>query len=340
MAVAALLGAYSVLRHDTTGKDKPAVYGDLRDPDALRKIDPAQVGWRLSGQTALAMQQPRAIAVGPADTLYIAAQDGIFVYDISGNQQAHWELAEPWCLAAAEDGRLFVGLTDRVVVLDGQGLTKASWAGLGERAFLTSIALGPEEVLVADAGNRLLYRFDYSGKLLGSIGQKDPDKSCEGFILPSHHFDVAVGPDGLIRAADTGRHRIEAFTPAGQMEFAWGRFGLDVAGFCGCCNPAAFAILPDGRFVTAEKGLPTVKVYKPDGPPDGRGALESVVAGPGQFKDERTGMLVEDAEKQVLDVAVDSRGRVLVLDPLNRKVRVYEAIGASVQATRKARNGK
>ncbi|MBM3243119.1 hypothetical protein FJZ31_43220, partial [Candidatus Poribacteria bacterium] len=44
-----------------------------------------------------------------------------------------------------------------------------------------------------------------------------------------------------------------------------GYLSMDIDGFCGCCNPVNFAMLPDGRFVTCEKGLPRVKIYDADG---------------------------------------------------------------------------
>ena len=39
-----------------------------------------------------------------------------------------------------------------------------------------------------------------------------------------------------------------------------------MADFFGCCNPAQLAVLPDGRFVTAEKGIPRVKIYSRERP--------------------------------------------------------------------------
>jgi len=82
-------------------------------------------------------------------------------------------------------------------------------------------------------------------------------------------------------------------------------------GFCGCCNPSHIALFPDGRFVTSEKGLPRVKVY------DAKGVFVGLVAGPDMFAEDAVG----------LDLAVDSRGRILVLDPARRMVRVFAAKG-------------
>jgi hypothetical protein len=82
---------------------------------------------------------------------------------------------------------------------------------------------------------------------------------------------------------------------------------MDIEGFCGCCNPTHFAFLPDGSFVTSEKGIPRVKVY------DRLGRLAAVVAGPDRFREGVQG----------LDLAVDQTERILVLDPARRAVRVF-----------------
>lgn len=78
-------------------------------------------------------------------------------------------------------------------------------------------------------------------------------------------------------------------------------------GFCGCCNPSNFAILSDGSFVTSEKGIERIKVYLPDG------TFKCIVAGPDAFIEGTTG----------LDLAVNSRDRIFVLDPEKRMVRVF-----------------
>jgi hypothetical protein len=82
---------------------------------------------------------------------------------------------------------------------------------------------------------------------------------------------------------------------------------MEIDGFCGCCNPTHMAILDNGSFVTSEKGLPRVKVIAPTG------ELQAVVAGPGQLAPDTVG----------LDLAIDPEGRILVLDPAARMVRVF-----------------
>ena len=83
---------------------------------------------------------------------------------------------------------------------------------------------------------------------------------------------------------------------------------MRIDGFSGCCNPSHIALLADGAFVTAEKGLPRVKIHNIDG------SLRCVVATPDQFEEGVTG----------LDVAVDAEGRIHVLDPSRNVVRRFE----------------
>ncbi|HQU73469.1 MAG TPA: hypothetical protein PLG66_14295, partial [Calditrichia bacterium] len=66
-----------------------------------------------------------------------------------------------------------------------------------------------------------------------------------------------------------------------------------------------------GSFVTSEKGLARVKIH------ERTGDLRTVVAAPGDFQKGTVG----------LDLAVDARGRVLVLDPRMGAVRVFEKKG-------------
>jgi hypothetical protein len=115
-------------------------------------------------------------------------------------------------------------------------------------------------------------------------------------------------------------HRIEAYTFDGHLEFSWGTRGLDVTAFCGCCNPASMAILPDGRFVTGEKGIPRVKIYGTDG------KFEGVVADPEILAPNFSAATEtrEDLRLHPVDLAVDGKSRIIILDPNAKKVRIFE----------------
>lgn len=327
---AVVVAAIVVLRRDMSGRQGSGLSEAFEYRlDNLTKIDPALVLFRQTGGIALTLKQARAVAVGPEDRVYVAGDRTIQVFEPDGKKLA--ELAasdEPRCLAVtgphhAFPGRVYVGMKTRVEALDPSGNRVAAWEDLGPKAVLTSIAVGEQDVLVADAGNRIVLRYDPTGKLVTRIGKRDPAKHILGFVIPSPYFDVAIAPDGLVRVVNPGAHRIEAFTLDGDQELFWGRQGEAIDRFCGCCNPTNLAILPDGRVVTSEKGIPRVKVYSADG------KFVGVVAGPETLAPTET-ILKEtrsDHKLPVFDVAADSRGRVLVLDPLAVKVRIFEAKG-------------
>ncbi len=325
--LAVAVGGAVVWRMDVSGNRGSGLSEAFQyDLGELKQIDPALIRYRQTAAIALGLKQARAVAVGPEDRIYVAGDKAIAVFEPSGTRRAQLALqGEPRALAVAGPGhaypgRIYAAMTGHVEVHDPAGKRLASWDDLGPKAILTSIALAEQDVLVADAGNRIVYRYDAAGKLAGRIGKRDPDKNIPGFVIPSPYFDLAMAGDGLLRVANPGAHRIEAYTLDGHLEVFWGRSGEEIDRFCGCCNPASFAILPDGRFVTSEKGIPRVKIHEADG------RFSCVVAGPETLAP--TATAVEETRDEhrlpVFDVAADSRGRVLVLDPVVGKVRVFE----------------
>jgi hypothetical protein len=211
-----------------------------------------------------------------------------------------------FCLAFGGE-RVFVGLRDRIAVLDRDGGLLATWEGLGERSWLTSIAVRGDDVLVADAGQRLVWRFDTTGRLRGQFGRRDAAAGEEGFVVPSPFFDLAFGPAGELWVVNPGGHRVQRRSLEGRVLASWGETSPGPEGFSGCCNPSHLALLPDGSFVTSEMGIPRVTLHGRDG------RFLEVVAGPASFAP-----LALD-----LDLAADARGRILLLDPLRGQLRVF-----------------
>jgi hypothetical protein len=308
LILAIVAGVVAVMRMD------PWAERQSSPPDDA--IDPALIRYEQTGRITVPMRHVQSLAVGPHDQIYVAGDKAIRVF--ARNRAKYAEIAlkeEPKCIAVGGEqhvspGRIYVGMEEHVEVLDADGTPLKTWETLGEGAMLTAIALGEEDVFLADAGNRIVWRFDASGKLKGRIGAPDKARNIPGFVIPSRYFDAAVGPDGLLYVVNPRALKILAFTPDGDLEFSWGSGSPTIEGFCGCCNPAHFTILtlPDRsfRFVTAEKGIPRVKVYS------AKGEFECVVAGP------------EQVSSVAVDVAADRRGRILVLDPAAGSVRIFE----------------
>ena len=333
LVVAILVGVVALVGIDPSGEEgnklPPSAVYDIQQ---YKEIDPALIQYRQTGTIPLDMTEARALEIGPQDRIYVAGDKRILIFDAEGKRQSSLDLEdEPRCLAVASEapddvGRLFVGMATHVEVYQEQAGRIAQWQSPGRRAVLTSIALGEEDVFVADAGRKLVLRYDRSGKLLGEIGRRDPQREIPGFVIPSPYFDLLIAPDGLLRVVNPGLHRIETYTPDGRLEvpLVWGKPSREseprIAGFCGCCNPAHLAMFPDGRFLTSEKGIPRVKVYRADG------TFQSVVAGPKTLAPTPTAEEETRTEfrLQPVDVAADSRSRVLILDPAARSVRVFQ----------------
>jgi len=313
----------SVLFVDTTGR-RGSGLSQAYDLDAakLARFDPNLILYdKVGSPIPTGCDRARSFALDGEGRFYIAGDEAVRVLSKTGNLQRVIGLSSPpRCVAVAPDGEVYVGLSDHVEVFDSAGQRVASWEPLETGAFLTSIAIADNDVLVADAGHEVVLRYDRAGQLVNRIGEKAPERNIPGFHVPSPYFDLAMAPDGLLRVVSPGRMRIEAYTLDGDLELWWGESGMRIETFCGCCNPANFAIMSDGSFVTSEKGLTRVKVYDPDG------AFVGVVAGPEQLIEggaPRVFENVDDAKASGFDVAVDAADRVYILDTIENTVRTF-----------------
>jgi sugar lactone lactonase YvrE len=287
------------------------------DVGRLRKTDPKLIQYEQVGQFPSPYPEPHRIAAGPEGRFYIAAGNYVSVADRDGARVSEIALPGPArCVAVAGDGTVYAGVRDHVEVFDRKGQRTAVWESLGKRAWLSGLAVGEKEVFAADSGNRVVLRYDKSGKLVGRIGEKNKERNVPGLILPSPYLDVKLAQDGLLRVNNTGRHRVEAYTAQGDLEFFWGKPSMAIDGFCGCCNPVGLALLPDGRYVTCEKGLPRVKIYSKEG------VFECVVAGPESFSENWQKCSPSDCTTGGLDAAVDAAGRIYILDVVEANVRI------------------
>ena len=155
---------------------------------------------------------------------------------------------------------------------------------------------GAGGLLVADAGNDRIQRFDAAGRFMGQYG---------GLASPA---DVAVAADSeRVVIADTGNDRVLQLDAQGALVRAWGG-----AGEGHFAAPEGVALGSDGRIFVADTGHDRVQVIEADGrlgPAWGeRGGL------PGQLDRPR-------------GIAVDAAGDVRVVDAGNHRVQVFAPDG-------------
>ncbi len=332
IAVFVGIGTYAVVRSDPWAKGGSGLPGAFElNLDHRLNIDPELFGYQPLAQFPVPLAELRAIAVGPSGRIHVVGDRSVEVFTPDGTPALTIPVdGEPQCIGVAGTdhavpGTVHVGVGRRIDLFAPDGKPAGSWSALsGEKLekepVLTSIAVSAEQVFLADAANSLVFRFGEDGKILGKIGEHDPERDSLVFSVPSAHFDVAMDHEQeLLHIANPGQRQVVTYSPEGKLQSFWGSDAGTIEGFFGCCNPSEFALLPDGSFVTSEKGIPRVKVYNTEG------EFECVVAGPEELgvRKSSIGDPRMTQAKSVFDVAVDADGRVVVLDPRKNIVRIF-----------------
>ncbi len=275
----------------------------------VRTGDTATAAFAETKQIRTTLEEIHGLATNPSGNIYVSGKGGVEIFNPSGNPQAKFKIdGSAQCIALDETGLIYLGMEDHIEIWNKEGKQLAKWNSCGADAVLTSIAVRGNDVFVADAGQKVVYRFNKTGGLINKIGMKDPATGVPGFIVPSPYFDLGISRDGNLWVVNPGRHSFEKYNFDGKLLSKWGKASMAMDGFCGCCNPSNFALFQDSLFVTSEKAIERVKIYNADG------TFRCVVAYPSQFEEGTKG----------LDLAVDKQNRILVLDPVKKLIRIFE----------------
>ncbi|NQU43404.1 hypothetical protein HQ520_08960 [bacterium] len=270
------------------------------------------------------MDVVRDIAVDRANRLCVVGSGGLRVLGPDGSLVWRDEdLKRPRCVTVFEDGRVVVGLLDRIVLFDRAGKRAGEWGvhgtGPGEFRYITGVAQTGDFLYVADAGNRRVSRFSIGGDYVDSI---------EDFQIPSAYFDCEVDGEGYLYVGHTARHQVEKYDANAKQVAVWGRYGTTPDAFCGCCNPTNLTCWKDGRVATAEKGLPRVKAL------DRTGKVLAYLSPDDLHLSRRVTQLDQATSKQAgklpchddwpgMPLAIDREERLVVSVP-GRGLRVFE----------------
>jgi uncharacterized protein (TIGR03663 family) len=200
--------------------------------------------WGELGTDPSLFNHPRGVAAGPEGNVYVVDSDNhrVQVFDADGNFLREWgsncnlstslgctdpdgdgplaygdgQFQEPWGIAVAEDGRVYVADTwnHRIQVFDQVGNLLTKWGTYGQTGTTSSLLYGPRDiaidgsgrVLVTDTGNKRVMVFDQDGNYLDQFG---------GGGALGGQFEEPVGIDvdseGNIYVADTWNQRVQVF---------------------------------------------------------------------------------------------------------------------------------
>lgn len=208
LLLAIVIGAVAYLRK---GREANPSAGDTLGPsfeyDLTRfsKTDPKLI-IADEGESIALGDEPTCMIRHSDGTLLVGFPNEIRVLSADGSAVVRSVRidGDPGSVAEAEDGDLLVAVRDHVIRIAADGATAAVWPSLGTNAVLTSIAVIGEDVFVADAGNRIVHRFDLDGAANGTIGKKDPGGDEPGFVIPSPYFDIAAEGDDALWVVDPG----------------------------------------------------------------------------------------------------------------------------------------
>lgn len=280
------------------------------DYTTLRKVDSSLVGYKKimvipTGQSSLT-----GLAVDGQGRIYACGNRKILVYNGDGKNSGEFAIDTIADCIAVNGDEIYVGMGAKIGNYNNSGVKRAVWKPYKSNTLITSIAVTENFVFAADAVNKRILKYSADGQLLQELGKKDSITGAEGFIIPSPYFDIARGDYNDLWAANTGRLRIENYTTNGNFRTSWGISSFDNSGFGGCCNPAHFALLRDGSFVTYEKGIDKIKLFDP------AGSFICLVAGAGSFRGDTDFRLGNN--NLVKDIATGVDGSVYVLDAYNQ----------------------
>jgi|WetSurMetagenome_2_1015567.scaffolds.fasta_scaffold18229_4 hypothetical protein len=311
-SVALLLAAVYLIARDLfhsslTLTETPCCGDDLT---TIKKVDSSLVGYNKIRIIPTGLKNLSGIAVNEEGKIYVCGNAQINVFDSAGLKTNRLDIDTIADCIAINGSDIYLGVGAGILHYNLSGSKIAFWKPSDFRGQITSIAVNGNFVYAADAVKKRVLKYTPEGKLVLEIGKKDSTTGATGFILPSSYFDIAFGSFNDLWIANTGRLRIENYTTNGHFQSSWGISSFSNNGFGGCCNPAHFTILPDGSFVTYEKGVDKIKLFDPTG------RFLCIVAGAGSFKGNADFQLGNN--HLVKDIASGTDGTVYVLDAYNQ----------------------
>jgi hypothetical protein len=280
------------------------------DYTGLKQMDTALIGYRRIRIIETGLKDLSGIAIDDRFRIFVCGNQQVAVFDTTGIRTGGFKIDTIASCIALSGSDLYIGIGPRVSNYSYEGVKSADFKAYNSEGYITSVSKNGDFVYAADAINKIVLKYTNDGTLIQEIGRKDSLTGSSGFVLPSLYFDIAFGSFNDLWVVNTGMLRLENFTTSGNLQSVWETASPGNNGFIGCCNPVHIAILPNGSFVTYEKGIDMIKVFDPTG------QLHCLVAGAGSFKGNADYLLGNN--NLVKDLVTDTNGHIYILDAYNR----------------------
>jgi hypothetical protein len=208
-----------------------------------------------------------------AGRLYVAVPNAVRVFDRYGKLLKSFPAGEVIRDMAAADDGIYLLYPSAIEVYTHEGRLLRQWEACSEQSNYCSLALAPGRVFASDMGHRNICLYTSGGSFVRFITGPEP------FVIPSLSFGIAFA-GGHLYCSNSGRHRVERYTPDGDYTGAFGQPGNAPGRFAGCCNPVHLTAAAGG-IITSEKGIPRICCYGSGGEFQGL-LLDSALLGGGR----------------------------------------------------------
>ena len=276
----------------------------------LKQIDTALLAYTKIKVIETGLINLSGITVSETNEIFVCGNGIVAAFDTDGIGTGRFEIDSAAGTITVDNSNIYLGIGPRIFSYTVDGAKVSEWKAFNPDGYITSLAVNENYVYAADAISKTILKYNSAGDLLQEIGIKDSLSGARGFIIPSMYFDISFGSFNDLWVVNPGRLSIENFTVTGLMQSEWGIPSFENEGFGGCCNPAHFDILPDGDFVTYEKGVDKIKIFDPTG------SFVGYVAAAGSFKG-NTDLQLGNLDL-VKDIAAGPDGNIYVLDAYNQ----------------------
>ena len=279
------------------------------DVEAYKKVSPTLISHKETRQLLLDCSKPGGV-FAYNNTIYFTADDELYIIAADGKQEKKLAFHSHINDLVVNDDGIYLLYDSHLEAYSHDKELVFNTEQENEKSVFTSLVLKDGAIFVADAGNKRILRYHTDGNPAGEFEGTGAKGEDYGFIIPSAYFDMDVNGDNELWIVNTGIHTMQHYSGNGELKSSWKQTGINIEGFAGCCNPAHFAFLPDGRYITSEKGMVRVKIY------DQKGNFESVVAAPEKFMD----------NGHAPDVAALDNNTILLLDYDKKMLRFFEQV--------------